>query len=46
MTAIILVLIVITILLMGALAWGMCAAACDADEQSEEEQFGDMSRVD
>ena len=39
MTAIILVLIVITILLMGALAWGLCAAACDADEQSEEKEY-------
>ena len=41
MTAIILALIVIAILLVGALAWGLCAAAGDAEEQEEKEDAND-----
>ena len=35
MTAIILVLIVIAMIFMAVLAWGLCAAAGAAEEQSE-----------
>ena len=37
MTAIILVIIFITMIFMAVLAWGLCAAAGDADEQEEKE---------
>ena len=37
MTAIIVVLIVIAMIFMAVLAWGLCAAASDAEEQSEKE---------
>ena len=43
MTAIILVILFIAIIFMGILAWGMCEAASEADDQEETEN--DNSQV-
>ena len=39
MTAVIVVVLFIAIILLGMLAWGLCAAASDAEEQ-EDEAYG------
>ena len=37
MKAILLVVILVAIIFMGVLAWGLCAAASEADDQEEKE---------
>ena len=43
MTAVIVVVLFVAIILLGILAWGMCAAASKADDQEETEN--DNSQV-